>query len=386
MLFTVVMTLYLLIQSYILWRFYQLVPQISGLKVIAIIITIILTLSMPVSIYLARDLPLWFMKPLYLIGGGWMVGLIYFFIPVFCMDLFRVINHFTRWISTEKLSAFRKNNGKVFLGLTIFYIIFFSIGNHIYHDKWRREYHFNLADMTLIEPSLIETPLSCGSAEKTIKTVMVSDLHLGHTIGRDEMAQWVELINAEKADYIFISGDLIDNDVRPLYAESMEEVLSRLEAKNGIYMVLGNHEYIAGVDNSIEFLGHTGIQLLRDDVVLLPENIYLIGRDDKTNRHRATLPALMEGLNSEVPMIVLDHQPFKIFESAKSGTFLQFSGHTHDGQVWPWKYAAKKINGISSGLLGIDHAQFLVSSGLGLWGGKFRIGTRSDYMVVNFCY
>lgn len=381
MLFFVVMTLYLLIQSYILWRFYQLIPNNRWLKLTGIILALILTVSIPLSIFLARDLPLWLMKPLYLVGAGWMVGLIYFFIPVFLMDLFRLLNHFTKWIAPDSLQKFRTNNGSVFLVITLFYIFFFYIGNQIYHDKLRREYTFDLMSMQAITPSYI-----CPNESAPIKTIMISDLHLGHTIGRSEILEWVRLINAENADYIFISGDLIDNDVRPLYAENIAEVLDSLQAKNGVYMVLGNHEYIAGVDDSIAFIDKTRIHLLRDEVILLPDNIYLIGRDDKMNPHRSSLGNLMVGLDPRIPMIVLDHQPFKISDNAKHGRFLQFSGHTHDGQVWPWKYVAKKINGISSGLLGIDQSQFLVSSGLGVWGGKFRIGTRSDYMIVNFCH
>lgn len=387
MIFAITMTLYLLIQSYVLFRFYQLLPKKRWIRLPALIFAICLTFSMPTSIFLARELPLWLIRPMYLIGAGWMVGLIYFFIPVIAMDLFRLINRFAGFVSKEKLTKLRTNNGKVSLALIVFYTIFFYMGNHTYHDKARREYHFNLADMSLIEAPLA-CPLNKGNSQSMtapIKAVMISDLHLGHTIRRDEMEAWAKLINAENPDYIFISGDVIDNDVRPLYADNMPEAINMLEAQKGIYAVLGNHEYIAGVENSIEFFNKTKVKLLRDEVILLPENIYLVGRDDKMNLHRAELSALLEGLDPAVPKIVLDHQPFKVAEMAKAGDFLQFSGHTHDGQVWPYKYATKMINGISSGLLTLDNSQFLVSSGIGLWGGKFRIGTRSDYMVVTFC-
>ncbi|UNM96885.1 metallophosphoesterase [Ignatzschineria rhizosphaerae] len=214
---------------------------------------------------------------------------------------------------------------------------------------------------------------------------MLSDLHLGHTIGRDELKKWVALINAEEADYIFVSGDVIDNDVRPLYKENIDELLSEFRAKNGVYAILGNHEYIAGVENSLAFFEKTNWRLLRDEVVLLPENIYVVGRDDKMNPDRAELSTLLEGLDPDIPMIVLDHQPVNFPTLAKLGEFLQFSGHTHDGQVWPYNYAAKSINGVSSGLWDFSNSQLLISAGIGIWGGKFRIGTRSDYRVVTFC-
>ncbi len=383
--FFVIMTLYLLIQSYILWRFYQMLPEYCWLKRISGIFMLLLTISMPLTIFFGKVLPLSVMRPFYLVGGAWMVGLIYFLIPVLLIDIFRMINHFTRWISSSKIDAFRRDNGWLCLILLMIYSGVFYYGNQQYHQKVRQELFIDLTTQTALA-----SPLACqqseeGESHRVIKTVMVSDLHLGHTIGRNELEAWVKLLNAEEADYIFISGDLIDNDVRPLYHEKIEEVLDQLHAKRGVYAVLGNHEYLAGMDNSIAFIAQTNMTLLRDEVILLPENIYLVGRDDRMNAQRASLASLIEGLDADTPMIVLDHQPKDLQNIAGLRPFLQFSGHTHDGQIWPYKHLAKWINGLSSGLVKVEGSQFLVSSGLGIWGGKFRIGTRSEYLVVNIC-
>lgn len=68
------------------------------------------------------------------------------------------------------------------------------------------------------------------------------------------MKQYVKMINGQNPDLILIGGDLIDNSVIPLYAENMAEELTELKAPLGIYMVPGNHEYISGIDKSIQFM------------------------------------------------------------------------------------------------------------------------------------
>ncbi|MHC5226034.1 metallophosphoesterase [Ignatzschineria sp. LJL83] len=390
--FKFILIFYYLAQTYVLWRYYQLLPANKGLQIIGLLVALVLSVSLPLSIFMARDLPLWLVKPLYMIGSTWMVILLYVFVPVLLLDIFRILNHFGQWISADKINAFRTHNGWLLSCLILLYAGIIFWGNQHYHDKIRVEYQYDLASKTatLMDDSELKLPVEACSIDQSqtsfpLKIVMLSDLHLGHTIGREELEVWKELINAENADYIFVSGDVIDNDVRPLYAENIEELLSEFKAKKGVYAVLGNHEYIAGVENSIAFLNKTNWHLLRDDVVLLPENIYLIGRDDKMNRNRAELSELMEGLDPNVPAIVLDHQPINFAELSKLGQFLQFSGHTHDGQVWPYNYMAKNINGVSSGLWDFNQSQLLISAGIGIWGGKFRIGTRSDYRILNIC-
>ena len=401
--FKFILIFYYFAQTYVLWRYYQLIPAHKGLQIVGLLIALVLSVSLPLAIFMARDLPLWLVKPIYLIGSSWMIILLYLFVPVFLFDIFRALNHFGQWISVEKINAFRMHNGWLLSGLILLYAGIIFLGNQHYHEKVRFEYQYDLASRSAIlmddsqsalrsedvSEAQSEKPFDelteCSIGQSPLKILMLSDLHLGHTIGRKELEGWKELINAENVDYIFVSGDVIDNDVRPLYAENIEEVLSEFRAKKGVYVVLGNHEYIAGVDNSIEFLSKTNWQLLRDEVILLPENIYLVGRDDKMNQNRAELSELMEGLDPNIPLIVLDHQPINFGELSKLGQFLQFSGHTHDGQVWPYNYMAKSINGVSSGLWNFNESQLLISAGIGIWGGKFRIGTRSDYRILNIC-
>ena len=147
-------------------------------------------------------------------------------------------------------------------------------------------------------------------------------------------------------------------------------------------MCLGNHEYITGIDKALALLKQTGINVLRDNNTTV-HGVTIIGRDDRINRHRKSVKTLMEGLNASNYTILLDHQPFKLEEAKQNDIDLQLSGHTHRGQVWPLNWVTHAMYECDYGSWKHGKTDYYVSSGIGIWGGKFRIGTSSEYVVIN---
>lgn len=241
-------------------------------------------------------------------------------------------------------------------------------------------YHYNHPETNTVRITL-NKPLA--GDRRPIKIVAVSDIHLGYGTGKADLKQYVKMINAQQPDVILIGGDLIDNSVVPLYAENMAEELAGLKAPGGIYMVPGNHEYISGIDSSIRFIQSTPIRLLRDSVVTLPGGIQLIGRDDRSNPNRRSLAELMARVDKSKPVILLDHQPYNLAETRAAGIDLQFSGHTHHGQVWPMNWVTDRLYEQSHGYRQWGNSHIYVSSGLSLWGPPFRIGTESEMVVFH---
>ena len=90
----------------------------------------------------------------------------------------------------------------------------------------------------------------------------------------------------------------------------------------------------------------------------------------------------MQENNSSKFTILLDHQPYNLEEASLINIDLQLSGHTHHGQVWPLNWVTDAIYECSYGYYKKDRTEYYVSSGLGIWGGKFRIGTSSEYVVI----
>lgn len=224
------------------------------------------------------------------------------------------------------------------------------------------------------------------SVEKQVKVVAVSDVHLG--LGTDKIAfqKYVKLINEQRPDLILIAGDLIDNSVAPLQIMRMEEELFQLKAPLGIYMASGNHEYISGIRESIDFLSRTPVTLLLDSVVTLPNGLQIAGRKDRSSSSRLSIPDLLGNADLSQPVILLDHQPADLRSVAESGVDLQLSGHTHNGQVWPINLVTRRLFELSYGYIKKGDTHFYTSSGLSLWGPPFRIGSVSEVVVINLTF
>lgn len=224
------------------------------------------------------------------------------------------------------------------------------------------------------------------TTDQQVKVVGISDIHLGYATNKQQLRKYVEMVMAEQPDLIIIGGDLIDNSVVPVRYQTMQEELSLLSAPLGVYMVPGNHEYISGIQPAIEFIAETPIILLKDSVVTLPNGIQIIGRDDRMNPNRKTLEELATETNPVYPVLLLDHQPYDLDETVDAGVDLQFSGHTHRGQIWPVSWLTDRLFEVSHGYKKKDSSHIYVSTGLSLWGPPFRIGTNSEMAVFNLTF
>jgi predicted MPP superfamily phosphohydrolase len=238
-----------------------------------------------------------------------------------------------------------------------------------------------------------------SAKQQTLKIVALADLHLGIQIDKKKLQKYVQFINAQQPDVIFIAGDLVDNNVLPLNIEHMEEEINQLQAPLGVYFCLGNHEYMSGIDDCKAFLAKTNMTMLIDSAVMMTDDIQIIGRDDyKRGNSRKSLADIIQGAGYRVqgandgapctvhpaPLttIVLDHEPEKLEEAEAAGIDLQFSGHTHDGQLFPFNLLLDRMFEVGYGYKQKGATNILVTSGLGLWGPPFRIGTQSEIVVV----
>ena len=353
--FIILITVYLGGNTYIFYRGAQALSGLpGGFKISLAILFWLATLSI-VGTMLTRNIkmPVFLSHTMYEAGTGWLIFTLYMVLFLLAFDLL-------------KLYRVPVNYG--FILSLIFTVVLLGYGYYNYHHP--KTNTINIA---------LDKPLA-GDA-KPIKIVAVSDLHLGNGTGKTALKRYVKMINEQNPDLILIAGDLIDNSVVPLYTEKMMEELSELKVPLGVYMVPGNHEYISGIKASARFIQDTPIQLLRDSVVTLPNGIQLIGRDDRSNTARRSLQELMAGIDKSKPIILLDHQPYKLTESEAAGVDLQFSGHTHRGQVWPMSWVTDYIYEQSHGYRQWGNSHIYVSSGLSLWGPPFRIGTESDMAV-----
>ena len=229
----------------------------------------------------------------------------------------------------------------------------------------------------------VRVPLNIETAKplaRDYRVVMLSDLHIGYHNRRQELARWVDMVNAEQPDLIVVAGDIIDGSMRPLIEERMAEEFRRFKAP--VYACLGNHEYYAGSPEAQQFYRDAGIHLLSDAHAVIDSSLVIIGRDDRTNLRRRSVADLVASSPHSMFTLLLDHQPYNLELSEQAGVDFQLSGHTHRGQVWPISWITDALYECSWGSHRRGNTQYYVSSGIGIWGGKFRIGTQSEYVVA----
>ena len=288
------------------------------------------------------------------VGNTWLIAFLYLLLIFLLADLAAVCHFLPKAILKDSAAGLCSVLGLVTLILTL--------GGIHYHHKYREE---------LIITT--DKPL-----EKPLTVVLASDLHIGYHNRKAELGRWIELINAEHPDLVLIGGDIIDMSLWPVEEGNYAEEFRRIQAP--VYTVLGNHEFYSNVERAEQFFRETGIVLLKDSVAHY-KGVDIIGRNDRSAPSRADLASLSEGLKGFT--IVLDHQPYHLEEAESAGVDFQFSGHTHRGQVWPLSWITDAMYEKAWGFHKRGNTQYYVSSGLGIWGPKIRVGTRSEYLVLH---
>ena len=364
--FIIVISVYLLINAYVFLRGWQALPAGTVYRLIFSVSFVVLAFSFLLAMGGRNTLPLVPLKIIYTIGTTWLACMMYFLLLFLLTDIIGLFNHWFHFLPDNITAHFRQIQ---VCGAALVILILLVSGF----------YKFTHPAINTYE---IKIDKKAGD-RKELRVVELSDIHLGMTIDKKKLREYVDEINALKPDIILVAGDVIDSSTRPLNEERMEEEINMLEAPLGIYMCLGNHEYISGIDSSLDFLKKTKIHLLVDSVVRVDNSFSIIGRNDKSQSNRKPLEYLVAQTDKSEPIFLLDHQPYHLEDAEKNGVDFQLSGHTHNGQLWPGNYIVKYLYEVGSGYKRKGNLHVYVSSGLALWGPVFRIGTESEIAVFN---
>lgn len=172
-------------------------------------------------------------------------------------------------------------------------------------------------------------------------------------------------INALDPDLILLPGDIMDGEIDPVIRRDLGGYLRKFSSTYGTYAITGNHEYIGGVERACAYLREHSITLLQDEVVEVG-GIIIAGQDDLSSarfgRHRSTLADLLANVDKKKTIILLDHHPKKLSEAEKNGVDIQFSGHTHNGQLWPLNLILKRLFELPTGYKKKGQSHIFVSS------------------------
>lgn len=366
--FLLILAFYLGIHSLLFLRGWQALPAKPGLQAAYAIIFIISALSFPVGMALGNWLPYWLTSVLENIGAWWVIALLYFILAIILGDLIRLVHRifdiYPHWIKDH----YEQVKFIYLLSVIGLFTIFSLIGNYRFAHPSVRE----------IE---LEIPKGDGPAG-TLTLVAASDVHLGNIIRKNRLRKYVDLLNRQNPDVILFAGDLIDHSIRPVEVQNLDEDLRKLEAPLGVYGIFGNHEYYGNISRAVDFYKRSGITLLRDTAISIDNRFLLIGRDDISQHMRKPLADILSHTDTNLPKILLEHNPVRMTDARKAGIDLQISGHTHNGQIFPINHMVKRIYPLAYGYQKSGNTHYYVSSGLGLWAAPIRIGTRSEIVKI----
>ncbi len=365
---SLVLSIYGLANYYIYLRGLQALRPVGSLRAVYIVAFILLAVSYIASIFLERADIIALGKPLSWIGSFWLGAFVYLLLIVAAIDLLRLINHFISYF-LPFITSDPSRAARVAAISTVSIVAVIVI------------YGFVNAHLIRVRTFDISVPKETGN-RKTLNIVMASDIHLSSIIGRSRIEHIVERINSLSPDLVLLPGDIVDGDLNPVIRQNLGEALWQIKAPLGVYAVTGNHEYIGGVEKACKYITDHDVKILRDSTVFVDDSFYIVGREDRSaGKKRRSLKELMESVNMKYPIILMDHQPFHLEEAEQNGVDLQFSGHTHHGQFWPFNYITGMVYELSYGYIKKGSTHIYVSSGVGTWGPPLRIA--ADPEIVN---
>lgn len=227
---------------------------------------------------------------------------------------------------------------------------------------------------------------------KELRVAVASDLHLGNIVGNRHLKRLVKRINAMKPDVVLLPGDVLDDSIEPFLRNRMSDALQELKARDGVFAVLGNHEYYGGsIPQYVEVMQRIGIRVLQDEAVAIGDRYYVVGRKDRTAESaspegRLSVASLVHELDMSRPVIMMDHQPYGFHLAAAAGVDVLLCGHTHRGQIAPNHWITKRLFELDWGYMRKDKMHVAVSSGYGTWGPPIRLASRSEIVDLKITF
>jgi len=242
----------------------------------------------------------------------------------------------------------------------------------------------------LLGPKVKETKVSFSNlppALKGLKITQISDLHVGPTLRQGYVEKVVTEVNSTNPDLIFFTGDMADANVDSI--DEHLQPLAKLKAKYGLFYVTGNHEYYWGASElitKISSLGFTALINSNKIINIGDQKVMIAGvtdpAGDMLDGHTPDLKKAVATSEIAGFKILLAHRPDACLEAELEGINLQFSGHTHSGQFFPFSLFIGLAHKYSRGLYQHGLMQVYVNPGTGYWGPADRLGVMAEVSSI----
>lgn len=391
MIFLFLLPFYLGVSSYMMFRFFYWMKHCNHrfnwlrFKVPFAVVYLFMALSPVIAFLLPKSAVAIVIRR---ISTYWIGIMLYSLLYVVLFDLLRLIAKHTKLKNTLLFSR----GSVISIGSVV---VACAVATCLYGI-------FNARNIKVNEYS-VTVNKSCGS-DKHLKAVLVADLHMGYAIGVDHITNMVEKINQQNADIVIIAGDIFDNSYDGMDdPEGIKAQLKSIKSKYGVYAVYGNHDIDEKIlmgftfdwggkqlhsEKMTNFMKDCNIKLINDESVLINDEFYLVGRRDTDkpgteDGTRAEISELTKDLDKTKPIFVLSHEPDELQKTADAGADIDFSGHTHDGQLFPGNLTIGLFWENPCGMIKKDNMYSIVTSGVGVYGTFMRVGTDAEICSVD---
>ena len=391
MIFLFLLPFYLGVSSYMMFRFFYWMKHCNHrfnwlrFKVPFAVVYLFMALSPVIAFLLPKSAVAIVIRR---ISTYWIGIMLYSLLYVVLFDLLRLIAKHTKLKNTLLFSR----GSVISIGSVV---VACAVATCLYGI-------FNTRNIKVNEYS-VTVNKSCGS-DKHLKAVLVADLHMGYAIGVDHITNMVEKINQQDADIVIIAGDIFDNSYDGMDdPEGIKAQLKSIKSKYGVYAVYGNHDIDEKIlmgftfdwggkqlhsEKMTNFMKECNIKLINDESVLINDEFYLVGRRDTDkpgteDGTRAEISELTKDLDKTKPIFVLSHEPDELQKTADAGADIDFSGHTHDGQLFPGNLTIGLFWENPCGMIKKDNMYSIVTSGVGVYGTFMRVGTDAEICSVD---
>lgn len=391
MIFLFLLPFYLGVSSYMMFRFFYWMKHCNHrfnwlrFKVPFAVVYLFMALSPVIAFLLPKSAVAIVIRR---ISTYWIGIMLYSLLYVVLFDLLRLIAKHTKL----KITLLFSRGSVISIGSVV---VACAVATCLYGI-------FNARNIKVNEYS-VTVNKSCGS-DKHLKAVLVADLHMGYAIGVDHITNMVEKINQQDADIVIIAGDIFDNSYDGMDdPEGIKAQLRSIKSKYGVYAVYGNHDIDEKIlmgftfdwggkqlhsEKMTNFMKECNIKLINDESVLINDEFYLVGRRDTDkpgteDGTRAEISELTKDLDKTKPIFVLSHEPDELQKTADAGADIDFSGHTHDGQLFPGNLTIGLFWENPCGMIKKDNMYSIVTSGVGVYGTFMRVGTDAEICSVD---
>ena len=221
-----------------------------------------------------------------------------------------------------------------------------------------------------------------------LRIAQISDVHLGLIVRESRLKKILTEVKNADPDILVSTGDLVDGQIDNL--SELAAMLREINPRFGKFAITGNHEFYAGLEQSLNFTAQAGFTVLRGERVNL-EGITIAGVDDPQARSFGPYPSRSEkDLLSDIPdgrfTLFLKHRP--LVDGKSHGLFdLQLSGHVHRGQIFPFSIITGLYYQTQAGFANLsDGSSLYVSRGSGTWGPPIRFLSPPEVTVIDLVH